>query len=620
MLIPPTGIDTNFFLLHVVVSIENISFSYVFGAFHQFCLNSAAAKTLQIWHCAKEPKISFFRAPLFSASHRGTDDRCLRGAILITHPIRSRSTWAHGFLPVINMKKIKLSEEVRRIAESTSRYVEVPACPGSGKTTAATARVAHLLQTDRAAKVLVLSHSNATVDNFKARLRALGFGDHVGITVLTCHSCALRAVGGGILVPTGLEREAYDKMLRRGTQAVKKRGPDAMDADHLIVDEYQDCSMLQLKFIAQLARQVQSMVALGDSMQVLYGFAGVTYTPLKAVIKGVKTLPLSTSFRLTRQTADLAEALSKPMNGPAIKTKTTGKKPKYLTSADSTTMAMRVAAHIRKLIDAGASPSRIAVLGRNRSAVRPVAQALRSARVPSTLLGAGDLLDERLLEVIRVVGAVEQHTPDPSLAAGSGVGVRARRVRYRDELGLVLEDVIGTNDMADTQQSNRWDTFVSETAKVAAARSLHLETRYMGCVQAYLRLRGGIRADKELRAHLNAWQPICRAFGSATELHARVLQDVAGDAVTVTTIHQAKGMEWEYVFVVGVTDGVLPDSRSKSKEQLDEERRLLYVAVTRARQRVYLHHAPIWGRHARQIFAEESRFMASKAVKVALRK
>jgi DNA helicase-2/ATP-dependent DNA helicase PcrA len=518
------------------------------------------------------------------------------------------------------MKKIKLSEEIRRIAEGTSRYVEVPACPGSGKTTAATARVAHLLQLDRGTKILVLSHSNATVDNFKARLRALGLGDHAGITVLTCHACALRVAGGGISVPTGLESEAYDKMLRKGTKAVKKRGQDAVDADHLIVDEYQDSSTLQIKFVVELARHVQSMVALGDSMQVLYGFAGVTYTPLKAVMKGVNTLPLSTSFRLTRETADLAEALSKPMNGPSIKTQATGKKPRYLTSADSTTMAKRVAASIRKLIGRGVSPSSIAVLGRNRSTVRPVAQALRSVEVPSTLLGAGPALDERLLELIRVVDAVEQHVPDPSLAAGSGAGVRERRGRYRDALGLVLEDVIGTNDLADGRRSKRWKTFVSETAKVAAAQSRHLETRYMGCVQAYLRLRGGIRADKDLRTHLNNWQPMCGAFGSASELHARVAQDVAGDAVTVTTIHQAKGMEWDHVFVVGVTDGVLPDSRNKSKEQLDEERRILYVAVTRARQRVWLHHAPMWSRHASQIFAEESRFLASKDVKSALQK
>ena len=518
------------------------------------------------------------------------------------------------------MKKTKLSKEIRRIAEGTSRYVEVQACPGSGKTTAATARVAHLLQTDRGSKILVLSHSNATVDNFKARLRDLGLGDHSGITVLTCHACALRAAGGGISVPTGLESKDYDKMLRRGVQAVKKRGQDAVDADHLIIDEYQDCSALQLKFIVQLARHVQSMVVLGDRMQVLYGFAGVTYTPLESVIKGVKTLPLSTSFRLTRQTADLAEALSKPVGGPAIKTTATGKQPKYIKSADSTTMAKRVASSISKLIKQGASPSCIAVLGRNRSTIRPVAQALRSVGVPSTLLGAGDQFGEHLLEVIRVVEAVEQHLPDPSLAARSGAGVRERRVRYRDALGLLLEDLISEDDPASAFGAKRWQTFVAETSKVAVAQSQHLETRYMGCVQAYLRLRGGIRADKELRNYLNAWQPMCRAFGSAAELHARVVQDVAGNAVTVTTIHQAKGMQWAYVFVVGVTDGILPDSRSVSNGQLDEERRLLYVAVTRARRRVLLHHAPIWSRHARQTFAEESRFVTSKAVKAALQK
>jgi superfamily I DNA/RNA helicase len=84
-------------------------------------------------------------------------------------------------------------------------------------------------------------------------------------------------------------------------------------------------------------------------------------------------------------------------------------------------------------------------------------------------------------------------------------------------------------------------------------------------------------------------------------------------AVTVANIHQAKGLEWDHVFVVGVTDGVRPDFRADAQDTMDNERALLYVAVTRSRKRLWLCHAPMFGRQARRTFSTLSGLLADAA-------
>jgi len=87
----------------------------------------------------------------------------------------------------------KLSESVRRIAKTTARLVEVQACPGSGKTTAAVARLAHLVKQDPGANIVVLSHTNATTLNLKERGDDAGL-DTERVRILTCHAFALSLI------------------------------------------------------------------------------------------------------------------------------------------------------------------------------------------------------------------------------------------------------------------------------------------------------------------------------------------------------------------------------------------------------------------------------------------
>lgn len=160
----------------------------------------------------------------------------------------------------------------------------------------------------------------------------------------------------------------------------------------------------------------------------------------------------------------------------------------------------------------------------------------------------------------------------------------------------------------------RWRKFVAELQKLIESGSVDPVGRFTRCSSAYLRLLGGIRADKGLQIDLNAWAPLCWTHRSADAMYRHAKQLMGKTAVTVTNVHQAKGMELDHVFVVGVTEGLLPDFRAAAQDTLDNERALLYVAVTRARRRLWVCHAPTLGRQARQTFEKLSSLVNTRRV------
>jgi DNA helicase-2/ATP-dependent DNA helicase PcrA len=92
------------------------------------------------------------------------------------------------------------------------------------------------------------------------------------------------------------------------------------------------------------------------------------------------------------------------------------------------------------------------------------------------------------------------------------------------------------------------------------------------------------------------------------------LRAMPKEAIVTGTIHAAKGLEWEHVFIVGATDGYLPLYHARDKAQLSEERNLLYVVVTRAREAVRLYHAPSNHARSRQHFESPCTFLTKAAV------
>ncbi|WP_027798854.1 3'-5' exonuclease [Paraburkholderia dilworthii] len=129
----------------------------------------------------------------------------------------------------------------------------------------------------------------------------------------------------------------------------------------------------------------------------------------------------------------------------------------------------------------------------------------------------------------------------------------------------------------------------------------------------YLRMMKATgNAPSNLAAELGRWQTTSQRFQRVGKLRAHIGDLFCRPRIVTSTIHGAKGDEWEHVIILGVTDGSIPFYREIKRGQIDEERRLFYVAVTRARKSVHLFQAPFHHAPSRQKFATPSRFLTLK--------
>lgn len=567
---------------------------------------------------------------------------------------------------------MKLSPEQRQIARTAYRWVEVSACPGSGKTTAFEARVEHLVRTGvDPLRIVVLSFSNAAVDNLKRRLARVKRGRL--IQVQTCHAFArhliqrnlkpldLRTVPdvlsdkkrqallGRAIVETVkqlvrkkegaaslAERREFERQIAwlleqqgRGTAALAalfefasaarlklaavvalprfsatysdyvstlkalrstyrqlkneanvvdygdylRLAVRALDAPkvhgvkfcHLLVDEWQDTSPAQARLVQALAKRVPNIMVVGDPWQALYGFAGATYTPLSELLDDVKVLPLSRSFRLNQAHADLATTLCSGRGASRIVGTEGGQQPELLVARSVDQAASTVANRVRRLLTDGVVPRDIAVLGRTRELLKPVARALRALGVLTSEVGPGAPASSAELTHL-------QHV------------IRLMHLAERGELNV---ESLAT---ALSQTVRNPVPPALQTHCRNAMRSSSLEGRFKLCSAAYMVALGGVRSNLDLRRCLADWAPLVRRFSRAKELRRHVRQ--LASPVQISTIHGAKGLEWPYVFVVGVTDGLLPDRRATSAADLCAEANAMYVAATRASAKLTLVHAP----------------------------
>jgi DNA helicase-2/ATP-dependent DNA helicase PcrA len=382
----------------------------------------------------------------------------------------------------------------------------------------------------------------------------------------------------------------YADMLELATHSIAAQQA-RIPYTHILVDEYQDNSPAQSAFIAALAKLPHRyLMVFGDPQQALYGFAGGGYAPLAELLPGTVNMPLTLSHRLTAQTAALASAIA----GQAIATNRRGLKPVLVTSADMALQNARVVADIVRLLDAGTPAADIVVLARSRAQLGVVEAALLGSGINTHRQGS-TRHKAHALRVLRLVSFT------------SRAKKKDRAVIDEDMVRAAL-GVFADNLSADA----KWNVALAKLK--LAVRSHTLEGAYGQCAAAYLALLGGARGsgNQEALHEVNRWQPMCRDYSGAKQMRA-ALRGMSAEWITTSTIHQAKGMQWPYVFIVGVTDGILPDHRARHDLATDEERNALYVAITRARDTVRLYHAPTAHNHSGKHHTKLSRFLTPAA-------
>ncbi len=331
---------------------------------------------------------------------------------------------------------------------------------------------------------------------------------------------------------------------------------------HFVVDEYQDVSPLQQRLLELWLGERDSLCVVGDASQTIYSFTGATPDHLlnfRTRHPGATVVKLVRDYRSTPQVVHLANGLLSQARGRAadhrlelISQRDPGTEPVYTEYADEPAEAEGAARRIRALLADGVPASEIAVLFRTNSQSEIYEQALADAGVPYQLRGA-----ERFFERTEVREA--------------GAALRgAARFGGNDAL---LDDVVDLPSQVRAVLSTKGWTHQPPAGSGA------VRDRWES-LAALVRL-----AEDFARA-----KPEATLADLVAELDERANAQHAPtvEGVTLASLHAAKGLEWDAVFLVGLAEGMMPITYAKTDEQIEEERRLLYVGVTRARTHLSL--------------------------------
>ena len=524
-----------------------------------------------------------------------------------------------------------LDEQQRHAAESLLGPVVLLAGAGTGKTRAITHRIAYGVATGvySPGRVMALTFTNRAAGELRSRLRGLGAG---GVSARTFHASALsqlsffwpEVVGGTVprlleskgrlighaaeslrlKLDTATLRDAaaeiewrkvsrlsieqyaasgrvlpatltIDKIvdLQRAYEQVKdeRRQLDFEDVllvtagmiesearvaqqvreqyRFFVVDEYQDVSPLQHELLSLWLGERDDLCVVGDASQTIYTFAGATPDYLLGF---ASDHPEATTIRLEqnyRSTAAIVDAANRVMQGRAgalelhaVAGTPSGPAPTVTAYPNDRAEARGIAESIAAEIAAGAPAESIAVLYRINAQSAVIESALSDIGVPSQIRGATRFFDLREVKeaIMMLRGASISIVGEPLFKTVSDV----------------LRSLGWTQDPPETRGAvrDRWES-----------------------LNAIIRLAEETPAGTTLK-----------------EFVAELLERQAGQheptmsAVTLASLHSAKGLEWDSVYIAGAAEGILPIGYARTDAGIDEERRLFYVGITRARRRLRL--------------------------------
>ncbi len=331
----------------------------------------------------------------------------------------------------------------------------------------------------------------------------------------------------------------------------------------LLVDEYQDVSPIQQHLLDLWLAERDDLTVVGDANQTIYSFAGASpdfLLDFPRRFPDASVLRLERSYRSTPQVVETANRLLTSAPGAAARQRVVlraqrppGPEPEWIAAADEAAEVGAVVERIRQLVASGADPREIAVLYRINAQSASFEEALTEVGVRYTVRGGERFFERRevrdALALLR--GATRAGAEEQGIEGG-----------LPDQVAAILS-TIGygpTPPPGPSQARDRWESWA---ALVSVARELVVSRP-----QATL-----VDLAEELQHR-------------ATTQHAP-----AGDGVTLASLHSAKGLEWDTVFLVGLTDGMMPITYATTPEQVAEERRLLYVGITRARTRLVFSYA-----------------------------
>ena len=404
---------------------------------------------------------------------------------------------------------------------------------------------------------------------------------------------------------------------------------------HILVDEFQDTNKLQLELVSLLAADERpNICVVGDDDQSIYGWRGAEAANLlefERHFPGPEVIKLEQNYRSTDVILSVANRLIKNNSRRRGKNlwsdSKEGEPVRILSAADDKTEAEFIADEIQASgpLSSKARPwTDFAILYRMNAQSRQFEEALRERRIPYRVVGGKSFFDRReVKDVVAYLGALLNPDDDNALLrvlANPPRGIGAATLQLATEAGAKngkgLLAILNDPEHLDVSSSRTrgaiqrftedWGAYRIQLQTPGADAAAILRSILEEC--GYFEdLKKSCKTDEEsdnrqenVRELLNALAGYCqrhpkegpRGFLDGLMLEQEKEEEKAEerDGVTLITLHAAKGLEFSQVWLVGAEDGLLPHERSKSEGTVEEERRLLYVGITRARHRLTITH------------------------------
>jgi DNA helicase-2/ATP-dependent DNA helicase PcrA len=456
--------------------------------------------------------------------------------------------------------------------------------------------------------------------------------------------------------------EAYEEKLRACSAvdfddllihvvAILKDHPDVRAAldrryRYVLVDEYQDTNLAQYAIVRGLSVDHPNLCVTGDPDQSIYGWRGANLSNILEFehdYPGCRVVKLERNYRSTKNILSVADHLIKfnrDRKPKSLQTENPRGAPVALTFyARETEEAEGIASRIQGLVQEGEYRySDIAIFFRMTALTRPIEQALRSARVPYQMVGGVSFYDrQEVKDVLAYLNLLANPKDDLSFARVFNVPPRGlgktsldHLVRGARERGLPLlamathaSEVEGLKGKA-ARGFQEFARLIEELANLAdhpadeVIRQILDRTGY----REFLSADGNERGE-DRKANLDELITAANEFDQehpGAAIHDFLAEitlaspidrwDQDEGAVTLMTLHAAKGLEFPVVFIVALEEGLLPHTRAKTSDrELEEERRLLFVGITRAQRELYLSHCRVRTFRGLQQATNHSRFL-----------
>ena len=379
---------------------------------------------------------------------------------------------------------------------------------------------------------------------------------------------------------------------------------------YILVDEFQDLSLIQYAILKALSEKGASLFVVGDEDQSIYGFRGASPDILfrfAGDFPDCERIFLADNFRSKEEIVLLSRRLigknkkrfQKPLSGRRGR----GGKAKYFLLETGVEEAVLLAEHVESLLREGCPPEEIAVLCRSKMQITPLLPGFMERGIPIVIVEElsnvfQHFIGKDILAYLRLAKNKESSQELVQILSKPYRGLRGEKILHKDSGLSDLKRAAKTlKEREETEKLEKHLEALSKLNPKEAILFIRKEIGYEKYLEDFAKKKNKDFTEwwesfEEITAMSEGYPDLDAFFRFVTEFNRRALERRKPEeekGIRFMTYHSAKGLEFDEVFLPDCIEGIIPDGRAKKPEEIEEERRSFYVALTRARKGIHIY-------------------------------